>query len=280
MLAGLLVFFGHFFDEISVSASKHAFKDRVLSYTLYGFISHLVSTIFFVGMIFVVGDKFVYNTNAIPFYLVRLVTEIIQCEIVYRALVKSDRTTFGFARILTIPLLLIVDIVLGYTISNGQLIGIGVIAAALLAYFGVEHSNKKGARLALISSVLSVANISLFKYDVSHFNSIGVAQSIMAGTMAIIYGVRVVLSKKDRVLLKEMKHHPMLISTFVSQSIANSIISYAYKFAPASLILALSRASAVVWSLLSGVFYFHEKKVLRKVFVCALLAVGLVIMVN
>src|SRR5574344_594058 len=112
MFAGIMVFFAQMIGEFSTSASKHAFKERLFSYTVYGFLSHVVAVLFFLAMIFVTNVDFVYNTKALPLFLLRLIAEIIQCEIVYRAFVKADRTTFGFARILTIPLLLVVDMIL------------------------------------------------------------------------------------------------------------------------------------------------------------------------
>lgn len=279
MFAGIMVFFAQMFGEFSTSASKHAFKERLFSYTVYGFLSHVVAVLFFLAMIFVTNVDFVYNTKALPLFLLRLIAEIIQCEIVYRAFVKADRTTFGFARILTIPLLLVVDMILGYSISNGQLFGIGIIAASLLAYFGVEHLKAKGSHLAIFSAILSVVTISIYKFDVSNYNTPAVVQLLSSSALAIIYGIRALLSKKDRALLSRLKQHPMLGFVFASEAISSTILSYAYTLAPASLILSLSRASAVVWSLLSGVFYFHEKKVLKKVFFCAVLAVGLIVMV-
>lgn len=280
MFAGILVFIGHFFEEISSSASKFAFKERVFSYTMYGFLAHVVAAGFFAVMVMFEAKPFAYNTAALPLFGIRLIAELIQCEIVYRAIVKSDRSTFGFARILTIPLLLVVDIMLGYNISNGQLAGIGIIAAALLAYFGAGHVKGKGLYLTLLSSVLSVVTISLFKYDVSHYNTPGVVQFVASSAVAIIYGVRVLSSKHDRKLLGHMKDHPFLGLTLLAQAASSALISYAYALAPASLVLALSRASAVIWSLISGVLYFHEHKVVRKAFVCAVLAVGLLVMVR
>lgn len=231
-------------------------------------------------MIFVTGEKFTYNLAGLPIFFARLIVDLIQCEIVYRSLFKADRTTFGFARILTIPLLLLVDIALGYSLTNAQYIGIGIISSALLAYFGVEHMKGKGVHFALISSVLSVLTVSLYKYDISHYNPIAISQFVMAIALMVIYGVRVALSKKDRKLFAHLKEHKMLSLVFISQAIASTLISYAYSLAPASLVLAISRASAVVWSLLSGTFYFHEKKVLRKVFICAVLVFGLFVMVK
>lgn len=280
MFAGLLVFIGHFFEEISASASKHAFSSRVLSYTLYGFLAHFMSALFFGVYAYVEGNSFVYNLHAWPIFLLRLVTEVIQCEIVYRAIVVSDRTSFGFARILTIPLLLLVDIALGYSLLPMQFLGIGVICIALLAYFGAEHGKGNGVRLALLSALLSVVNISLYKYDITHYNKAMVVQFFMALTLMLFYGFRVAYSKADRALLYGIKEHPYLGVMLVSQSVATLLISLAYGLAPASLVLAFSRASAVIWSLISGVFYFHEQRVLKKVFVTAVLTLGLLFLVT
>lgn len=280
MFAGLLVFVGHFFEEISASASKHAFSSRVLSYTLYGFLAHLMTTIFFGIYAYVEGNSFVYNLEAWPIFLFRILTEIIQCEIVYRAIVMSDRTSFGFARILTIPLLLLVDIALGYSLGSMQFLGVGIICVALLAYFGAEHAKGKGIRLALLSAGLSVVNISLYKYDISHYNSAMVVQFFVALILMLFYGFRVALKKEDRALLHGLKEHPYLGMMLVAQSAAALLISIAYGLAPASLILSLSRASAVIWSLISGVLYFHEQRVLKKAFVTAVLALGLVLLVT
>ncbi len=280
MFAGLLVFVAQLFGEVSTSSSKHAFKERLFSYTLYGFLSHIVAALFFLVMMYITNEAFSYNTKALPLLAARVILELIQCEIVYRAFVKADRTTFGFARILTIPLLLLVDIFLGYSISNTQLLGIGIIAASLLAYFGMEHLKGKGVHLALLSSVLSVVTISIYKYDVSNYNTPALVQLVSSSILAFVYSMRVAFSRKDRALLLSIEKHPMLGFVFLSEATASGLLSYAYILAPASLILALSRASAVVWSLLSGVFYFHEKKVIRKVFFCSILAIGLIVMVR
>lgn len=280
MLSGVLVFVGHLFGEISVSASKHAFKEKLFSYKVYGFLSHITGAIIFAAIILFSSETFSYNTKALPLFFIRLIAELVQCEIVYRAFVKADRTTFGFARIFTIPLLLLVDMFLGYSLSNAQFIGIGIIAAALLLYFGAEHLKGKGAHLALMSAVLSVLTISIFKYDVTNYNTPSATQLLMAVTLSLIYGIRVLFSKKDRSLFLRLKEHPMLGFVFVSEAVASSLLTYAYLFAPASLVLALSRASAVIWSVISGILYFHEKKVIHKVFFCAVLAVGLIVMVN
>jgi hypothetical protein len=279
MFAGILVFVGHFFEELSAAASKHAFSVRIFSYTVYGFLSHVISAFFFGTYAWVNGNAFVYNTDALPIFGIRLITEIVQCEIVYRALVQSERTTFGFARVLTIPILLVFDLAMGNALSIPQMLGVGGISVALLAYFGIDHQKGKGVHLAVISAFLSAVNIAIYKYDITHYNLAMVAQFFMAVSLAVFFGIRVLFSSSDRLLLRQLREHPLIGLTFLGQSAATLLISLAYTMAPASLIIAISRASSVVWSLLSGIFLFHEHKVIRKAFVCAVLAAGVVFMV-
>jgi multidrug transporter EmrE-like cation transporter len=280
MLAGLLVLVGNFFEELSASASKHAFTGRVFTYVLYGFLVESISVIFFGGTALIGGFSLAYNTHALPLFTLRVITEFLQCEVVFRALAIADRSTFGFIRVLTIPLLLLVDIMMGYTITNLQFLGIGIILVVLLAYFASGKIQGKGMGLALMSALLSVLDLTLYKYDITHYNVAAISQLYVALALFLIYGVRLVSSKEERSLLVQMKAHPLLGLVFVSQGFSSLLVSLAYQYAPASLILAFSRGVSVLWSLISGVFYFHEERVLKKTFAFALIILGLLVLVH
>lgn len=278
MLAAMLVLVGNFFEELSASASKHAFTGRVFTYVLYGFLIEAISVLFFGGTALIGGYSLAYNTHALPLFALRVITEFLQCEVVFRALAIADRSTFGFVRVLTIPLLLIVDIMMGYKITNIEFLGIGIILVVLLAYFAGGKLHGKGMGLSLASALLSVSDLSLYKYDIAHYNVATVSQLYVALALFAIYAVRLVLSKTDRKLLVEMTAHPLLGLVFVSQGFSSLLTSLAYQYAPASLILAFSRGVSVMWSLLSGVFYFHEERVLRKTFAFAIIVIGLFVL--
>lgn len=278
MFAGILVFIGHFFEELSASASKHAFAGRVFTYIVYGFLTEAIAVLIFGGTALTQGHGLAYNIHALPLFALRIISEFLQCEVVFRALASADRSTFSFMRVLTIPLLLIVDIALGYTITNVQFLGIGIILVVLLAYFAGGKIHGKGIGLALASSLLSVSNITFYKYDITHYNPAAISQLYVALALFTIYAVRLALSKADRELLVQMKAHPLLGLSFVSQAFSSLLVSLAYQYAPASLILAFSRACSVLWSLVSGIFYFHEEQVLKKAFAFSLIVVGLFIL--
>ncbi len=127
MFAGMLVFVGHFFEELSASASKHAFAGRVFTYVVYGFLTEAVAVLIFGGTALIQGRELAYDMHALPLFALRIISEFLQSEVVFRALATVDRSTFSFTRVLTIPLLLIVDIAMGYTITNIEFLGIGII---------------------------------------------------------------------------------------------------------------------------------------------------------
>ncbi|KKS95476.1 hypothetical protein A3B05_03025 [Candidatus Giovannonibacteria bacterium RIFCSPLOWO2_01_FULL_43_160] len=55
--------------------------------------------------------------------------------------------------------------------------------------------------------------------------------------------------------------------------------SFAYAFASASVITAAQRSFAVLWSMLSGNFYFNERQMKQKIFSLALIVLGLILLI-
>lgn len=63
------------------------------------------------------------------------------------------------------------------------------------------------------------------------------------------------------------------------QGLAFLAESFAYSFAPASIIMAAKRSSATTWSMLSGQFVFSEKNFLFKITVFVALVAGILLLV-
>lgn len=90
----------------------------------------------------------------------------------------ADRSTYGFLRVLTIPLLLLVDLALGYSLSQGQIVGVSILTLSVLLLLLNHGLRTKGIGFVLLSAVNAVVTLSLFKYDITHFNSVEVEQGI------------------------------------------------------------------------------------------------------
>ncbi len=219
----------------------------------------------------------IFSMESLPTFLLRAFLEILQVHITILAIVKADRSDFGLIRTLTIPFLLIVDIALGYVITTKQLFGITFIFIAIALLLSVEHLRTKGLWLLIGSALNAVITISLYKYNISHFNSVEAEQSLISlFVMVYLFFCAMMIYKEDpfRFIRK-----PIFMVQTVTSGLASVIVSYAYLFAPATIITTATRSFSVFFSLLSGKIYFKESNIVAKAFVFSLMAVGLILLV-
>lgn len=275
MIGVLLSAIGAFFEEISTSIGKVSIaKKKEGLYTL-GFLNNFWSLIGFLIIILVRRD-FVFSLWSLPTFALRAMLEIVLVYSYWIAICHSDRSTFGFIRIITLPVLLMVDLFLGYSINNWQVFGIAIIFFTLLLVLASKGINKKGAFYALLPSLIAVATISLYKYDITHFNSVTAEQSI---TVAILAGFFYFMSRINGESPFKYMFKPIIFSQSISVGISVVIISFAYKFAPASVVSSAYRSSAILWSIVSGKLYFHEKSFLIKLICMFLLVFGIIFLI-
>ncbi|MDD4900515.1 MAG: hypothetical protein PHS62_00160 [Patescibacteria group bacterium] len=274
MFGVLIVFFSTFFDEISNSLVKVELKQKQISlYSLAVVNSFTVTLIFIAVNIF--RREFIFSLASLPTISIRAILEVILTYISLTAIAQAERSTYGFIRILTMPLLLLVDFFLNYQINNYQMAGIGVIILSLILLFSYQGVKKQGAWLSLATAVLAVATISLYKYDITYYNSVAAEQTIIYLALLIFLLLMAFLKAKENPFIFFRQ------KIFCFQSLLNAIPSflnsYAYVLAPASVILSAFRSSAVFWSVASGKVYFHEKHLLVKA-VCLILLIGGIIL--
>jgi drug/metabolite transporter (DMT)-like permease len=277
MIGAFLAFFGECFAEISSSLAKTLFTKHKFSFALYGVLTYFIGATLFLMVALFQGHALVLSGAALLFFGLRFFFEVIQSEVQFRALAYADRTTFGFLRTITIPLLLCVDLLLGYTLSGSQLFGIAIVVIGITLFFSAGSMQKKGAKLALFSALNAVITISLFKYNITHFHAIAVEQFFITLFLSGYFLLRVLWEDKNQLLT--VFRRPELALQLTTSGIATFLLSFAYQYGPASLILAMIRASGVFWSLISGVLYFNEPKVFRKAVCCVFLVAGIFFMV-
>ena len=123
----------------------------------------------------------------------------------------------------------------------------------------------------LFTAVNAVATLSLYKYDITHFNSVETEQVLVQLVLLIYFFVLAVVVARENPFTFLRKR--AFIAQASASGLATSFTSYAYIFAPASIITAALRASAVLFSVVSGEYYFKEKRLLLKISaVCGILA--------
>ncbi len=275
MIGIALVAVGEFFAEIGTSVGKYEESRKKESLYAMGFLNFIWATVFFILIAFLWRGEFVFSMKSLPTFIARAMLEVTLLFINLNAIITTDRSTFSFLRVISLPLLLVVDVILGYYISPIKMIGFSVIIFALLLLI-INHSlGPKGKMLSLFSAILPVGTISLYKYNITHFNSVEAEQAIMH----VILLFAIVIAAKIR--MKENVFKTLTNKVFIFQSLMSGMsaifISFAYLFSPASIITAAKRVVEILASIISGQSFFHEKKLGIKISVFALITIGIVL---
>ena len=257
-------------SELSDSISKKEVSDGAASYYTLGFLTILFGTVVLM-LIGIWRQDFIFSLASLPTFVPRVFLEVIQAHVSILAVVKADRSDYGPIRTLTIPLLLAVDIWLGYSVTTMQMLGMTIIFITIFLLMSYERFQAKGLFLMLFTAINAVATLSLYKYDITHFNSVETEQVLVQLVLLIYFFVLAVLVARENPFTFLRKR--AFIAQASASGLASSFTSYAYVFAPASIITAALRASAVLFSVVSGKYYFKEKRLLLKISaVCGILA--------
>jgi len=257
-------------------------KESVFS---MGFLDSLWATVFMFALAFLIPKDFfaigfphgfIFTTASLPTLIPRIGLEILQSLATVYAITVADRSTFGFLRIITIPLLLLTDIFLAYTISFPQVIGMLLIVTSLILLFINHGIRGKGAWLVAFTAVNSVATISLYKYDITHFNSLE-AEQVIVYFVLVIFFFMMAMTKANENPLRLMAK-PIFFTQSLLMGVGGVAMSFAYLFSAASVISTAKRALSVLFAMLSGHVYFKEKKLWVKAMAFILIAVGLVLL--
>ncbi len=276
MFGLLLVFVCAVFNEVSTSIGKYEVRLRKESIYSLGFLDMVWGTAFFLGYALTAPNAFVFQFASLPIFALRLVFELLLVTFAVHAIAAADRSTFGFLRIVTVPLLLVVDFALGYSLTPLQTLGIGIIVVSFVVLFmnhGIRH---RGAYYTIGAALLAVATISLYKYNITHYNTVAAEQGIMSLLILIFYYcmARFVSRENPFRLLK----NPTMFTQSLASGVGSVFGSFAYLFAPASIIATADRAFALIASIVSGNLYFKERHLAVKLFSFALMAGGIVLL--
>lgn len=274
MLGIILVSIGTLFEEISDSIGKNKIASREESPYTMAFLSLFWGGIFFGMASLIKNDLFIFRLESLPTFLIRAIFEIIQLYVSVLAIARADRTTFSFLRTLTIPLLLMVDLFLGYRLGLFGIVGISVITLTTLLLFSRHEIKKNGSGFVIFSAINAVFTISLFKYNITNFNSVVAEQLLMYIILLTAFFFISIVKAKENPFIFLVK--PVFLLQSFSVGLGGMVESFAFNYGAASLIIAAKRSAAIFWSLLSGKKYFKEKNVIFKVLITILLALGLV----
>jgi drug/metabolite transporter (DMT)-like permease len=276
MFGVILAGIGTFFLEISTTIGKYEVQKRKESIYTMAFLSLIWAFVAF-GILIVIKREFAFSLASLPTFTIRVILEIFQVYFVMKAIVLASRTTFSFIRIGTIPLLLLVDIFLVQTaISPFQLAGIAIIIIALSILFMNHGIDKKGLTFVVLTTINAVITISLYKYNITHFNSVEAEQFVLLFILLTYVWISAYAWKRENPIKFLRKR--IFLAQSGTYGLGTVFESFAFSFAPASIIIAAKRASAVVWSVISGNVVFHEKHLAIKIGGLILTIIGIILL--
>lgn len=269
MLGFFLAISSSLFGEVSDTIGKRQMqKHRASIYTI-GFLTVIFGILFYAFSAWMRG-VFHFSIYSLPTFIPRITIEMILSYMTIAAMAKANRSFFGFIRTLTIPLLLSADLFMGYSVTGNQIVGMTIIAT-IIAFVSLSGKfEKKGLGLLLLSAILPAFSLSFFKYDIDHFNSIEAEQIAASLILLVFFFLMARIKTKENPLAFLLK--PIFLLQAIVSGLASAVGGFAYMFALPSVVTATLRGGAVLFSTLSGDFYFKEKRPLLKF----LLALGII----
>lgn len=270
------------FWEIKSSISKKKSKKHhfLKVWTISSFFWMLVFLIILIYKYYFTDLTLYINPESIPLLFIRLVFEILQSYFTVLAIKKCDRSTFSIMRILTIPLLIIADIILWYQFTNYSLIWILII---LLSFFAFNLKSKtinfKWIQYVLFTAINAVFTISIFKYSISHYwNSVEIDQFFINLWVLIFFFTYNYKINKDFAIGLILKEKQFILQWLVIW-ISSLLISYSYLYLNASEAVTVKRWGEMLWAIFAWTIFFQEDGIVKKLIFATFIMIGLWIMI-
>ena len=275
MFALFLMATSQFFAEASATMGKGAVKRRYESIYSFAFLNIFWSLIFILLAVIIFKTPFKFSAASLPYFIPRVGLELLLEWLAVKAIVKADRSTFGFIRTITIPLILMSDIIMGYKISPLEILGIMLIFVTLVVMLGQRTINRRGSGLTLLFAMIAPFTLTIYKYDITHFNSVAGEQTmIFLADLAFFTGAAW-MHKREKTWEYLLK--PFAEFQSVLMGLGSALDAYTYAYVPASVALTMKRSTAVLWSIIFGNVYFHERKLKQKLAGFSIVSIAVVL---
>jgi hypothetical protein len=237
----------------------------------------LATTIFGIIAVLLARDRaFTRTLTSFLLFIFQVLAGVFFQEFTNKAIHHADRSTFSVMSTMSIPLLLISDIVLGYEVSRWQIIGVVVLVLTLgITIFRGDFS-LKGIKYIVISNLISMGTIIAFKYSTTHYTSTEMMNLLNSGFMTFLFSIIVSRTKGWKGIKECLK--PKYIGFASLYGIGGVLCAAAYKYMIASMVITLKRFFAMMFGVITGKLYFHEDHILRKLSVASVIGVGVFIM--
>lgn len=267
---------GSFCEEASSSIGKRQMRLRKENPFTFGLLNAVFGIVIGLAVVIFVRKQFLFSLASLPFFGLRMILEIMQAHGTVKAISLAERSTFGLIRVLTIPLLLAADVLFGKELGSMQVIGIVVIALSMAVFFMNHGFDGKGARLVLFTAINAVFTTLLFRFTITRWNSVE-AETMISGCIIATYFYFQARRREHRNPFRHLRESAIALQSAAYAS-SGLLLGFGLLYAPAAVVMAVKRSSAVIWSVLSGTAIFHERERLMKWTAAALVVVGVILL--
>jgi len=271
----LLLLFGCFFlEQSSVSKKKLGAEIDINQISLLTMISIAICS----GIVLCIRSDWHYDLTLVSFLLLifQILGAVIFSFLSNKAIHHADRSTFSVMSTMSIPLLLCSDIIFGYGVTIWQIVGV-VILVVMLSYAIFKGGfSTKGMKYILASNLVSLGTIIAFKYSTSHFGSTELVNFYNASFAGMLFFIIVSRTKGWKGIKNTFKSK--YLGFAVLYGIGGVLSAAAYKYMIASMVIALKRFFAMMFGVITGKFFFHEKNVMKKFSIACVVGLGIAIM--
>jgi drug/metabolite transporter (DMT)-like permease len=274
MFGALLMAGSVFLSEVGASLSKKEFENHELGVYSLSLLAYFWSLFIFIIYGLLSKEGIVFSLESLPTFAVRAVLEFVVIYYAIKAIVSAPRSSFTFVRMITIPGLILTDLFLGHGLHKYEIIGMLLILLSMVFLNRNHGISKKGLWFTIVTSILAVFTIALYKYNIDNFNSVAGEQIVMYIIMITVLSI-MAKKKEHKTIFGLCKNRKYLIQSLL-YGFATGLASVAYMFGLASVVTTFKRAFAIVLSIVSGKMYFHEKHVRSKLIGFAVIVAGII----
>jgi small-conductance mechanosensitive channel len=134
------------------------------------------------------GDRtFTWTLTSFFLLVFQIFAGVLFNEFCNKAIHHADRSTFSVMSTMTIPLLLVFDLLLGYTVTWWQICGVILLTFMLGYAFFRGRFSMKGMKYIITANIISLATVIAFKYATTHYASTELMNFYNAGGMSILF---------------------------------------------------------------------------------------------
>jgi len=151
------------------------------------------------------------------------------------------------------------------------------VLALTVIFLNLTHEHiigKHASKLLIIIAVITAVTTSLYKYDISRFNSIIGEQLIVVSCLLIFFWIGCRRTMKRSVWAFLLR--PQSMSQAALKGVALVMKSVAYSMGPGSVIAIIGTSFSLLWTVVFGRVYFRERHVIHKALACLLAVVALI----